>query len=111
MKLYCKAVCLILYSRDELEAFAVAVDRYLHIVVIKTSCAVEIVLLHATHRYVESQLRKHLKAYIYLTSSTIHHYNIRKTVEATYFLWRTIFFKLLLFFHAMCKAACEHLVH
>ena len=65
----------------ELEAFAVAVDRYLHIVVIKTSCAVEIILHHATHRYVESQLRKHLKAYIYLTSSTIHHYNIRKTVD------------------------------
>ena len=63
---YCKSVCFILNSRNKFKSFTVRINRYLDIIVIKSSRIVVVVFNHSTYRNFKSKLVKYLKCNIYI---------------------------------------------
>ena len=111
VKFNCKAVCLILNSRDQLKSLAAAVNQDLFILIIKSPRIMVIILHHTTDRNIKLQFLKHLQCNIHLTLTTIHHQQIRKFRKAAKLCILILFLQLLLLLHTMQETPCQYFTH
>ena len=70
-----------------------------------------VILHHAADRDLKPQLLQHLKGYVDLSPSAVHHQQIREFREASQLLRHLLFLKLAALLQAVAEPPCEHLVH
>ena len=58
----------------------------------------EIIFYHAAHRNRNPQLIQHLEGNIHLSSSSVHHDQVREPAEASHLIGHALFIKLLSLF-------------
>ena len=99
MIFYRKSVCFVLNSRNKFKSFTVRINRYLNIIVIKSSRIMVVVFNHSTYRNFKSKLVKYLKCNIYLTTAAIHHNKVWIYIKSRRTFYRTF------------KPPCKHFSH
>ena len=81
MVLYRKAVSLVLKSGDHIESLGSGRKFNLLVIVVKSPCSVVVILYHAAHRNVQTEISENLKSDVNLSSASVHHEDIWVDVE------------------------------
>ena len=106
-----KPVSLVLNPGNQLKALAVSINGNFFILEIQSSGAVLVVLYHTAYRNGKLQFVQHRQGNVYLSSSTVHHNQIREPGKTAIHISRIFTLPLLLLVHAVDKPPGQHLFH